>query len=72
MANQLDLTHLTTKQLITLAWELKGTPAVQSVYDELGSRPPSVQLHPTDPEWVSKTQQAIQKTLGIMPGSPKG
>ncbi|GAB4215370.1 MAG: hypothetical protein OHK0012_15360 [Synechococcales cyanobacterium] len=64
MANQLDLTHLTNQQLTKLSWDLKGTPAVQAVYDELGSRPPLIQIHPSDPEWAAKTQQALKEALG--------
>ncbi len=48
-----------------LAWDLRGTPAVQPVYQELGSRPPKTMIHPSDPDWERKSQEALKRAMGI-------
>jgi hypothetical protein len=34
-----DLSQLTKRQLDQLAWQLKGTPEVQPIYQEMSRRP---------------------------------
>lgn len=61
MSNHLDLSILTTTQLKALAWELRGTPAVQPIYQELGSRHWRGNIAAEDPEWSKKIAQALQE-----------
>ena len=62
---QLDLTSLTKQQLNALLWELKGTPAVYPIYQELRTRSPKVTIKMSDPDWESKTDEALRQALGI-------
>jgi hypothetical protein len=62
----LDLTSLNKQQLTALLWELKGTPAVHSIYQELRTRPPEVTIKPSDPDWEAKTDEALKRVLGIV------
>ncbi|NJK63601.1 MAG: hypothetical protein HC921_13760 [Synechococcaceae cyanobacterium SM2_3_1] len=48
-----------------LAWDLRGTPAVQPVYQELGSRSPKTMIHPSDPDWERKSHEALKRAMGI-------
>jgi hypothetical protein len=61
----LDLTSLTKQQLTALLWELKGTPAVHPVYQEFRTRSPKVTIKISDPDWESKTDEALKQALGI-------
>ncbi|MBW4618049.1 MAG: hypothetical protein KME17_01525 [Cyanosarcina radialis HA8281-LM2] len=61
----LDLTSLTKQQLTALLWELKGTPAVYPIYQELRTRSPKVTIAISDPDWESKTDEALKQALGI-------
>jgi hypothetical protein len=61
----LDLTSLTKQQLNALLWDLKGTPAVHAVYQELRTRPPEVTIKLSDPDWESKTDDALKQAIGI-------
>lgn len=61
----LDLTALDKKQLNVLLWELKGTPAVHSIYQELRTRSPKVTIKISDPDWDNKTDEALKQALGI-------
>jgi hypothetical protein len=61
----LDLTSLTKQQLTALLWDLKGTPAVHPIYQELSTRPPEVTIKLSDPDWESKTDEALKQVLGI-------
>ncbi len=61
----LDLTSLTKQQLNTLLWELKGTSAVHPIYEELRTRSPEVTIKISDPDWESKTDEALKLSLGI-------
>ncbi len=61
----LDLISLTKQQLTALLWDLKGTPAVHPIYQELRSRPPEVTVKLSDPDWESKTDEALKQVLGI-------
>jgi hypothetical protein len=63
MSNQLDLSQLTTRQLINLLWEVKGTPQAQSLYQELSSRPPKFTLESDDPDWEAKMSEHLRSTL---------
>lgn len=64
MNNQLELSQLTDQQLNALAWELKGTPAVQPVYSEMSNRPARVSVKPDDPTWDEKiTAMILSKRL---------
>ncbi len=62
-SNQLDLSTLTSKQLVNLLWELRGTPAAQPLYRELSSRPKKVSIAPDDPDWDAKMDQALREAL---------
>jgi hypothetical protein len=62
----LDLTSLDKQQLTALLWDLKGTPAVHSIYQELRTRPPEVTIELSDPDWESKTDEALKRALGIV------
>jgi hypothetical protein len=62
---QLDLTSLTKQQLTALLWDLKGTPAVYPIYQELRTRPSEVTIKLLDPDWESKTDEALKQVLGI-------
>lgn len=62
---QLDLTSLTKQQLTALLWDLKGTPAVYPIYQELRTRPSEVMIKLLDPDWESKTDEALKQVLGI-------
>jgi hypothetical protein len=55
----LDLSTLTTQQLKDIAWQLRGTPAVEPIYRELGSRPKSIVIAPEDPQWTEKVNQIL-------------
>ncbi|NJM00514.1 MAG: hypothetical protein HC924_17830 [Synechococcaceae cyanobacterium SM2_3_2] len=57
----LDLSTLTTQQLKDMAWELRGTPAVDPIYQELGSRPPSIVIAPEDPQWAEKVNLLLRE-----------
>ncbi len=61
----LDLTSLTKQQLTALLWELKGTPAVHPIYQELRTRPSEVKIKISDPDWERKTDEALKQVLGI-------
>jgi hypothetical protein len=62
MTNQQDLSQLTTRQLIDLLWDIKGTPGAQAAYAELGRRPAKLTLKPDDPEWETKfTEHLLSK-----------
>lgn len=61
----LDLTSLNKQQLIALLWELKGTPAVHAVYQELRTRSPKITIKISDPDWENKTDEALKRVLGI-------
>ncbi len=61
----LDLTYLTKQQLTALLWELKGTSAVHPIYQELRTRSPEVTIKILDPDWESKTDEALKQALGI-------
>jgi hypothetical protein len=63
MSNQLDLSQLTTRQLINLLWEVKGTPQAQPLYQELSSRPPKFTLEPDDPNWERKMSEHLRSKL---------
>jgi hypothetical protein len=62
---QLDLTSLTKQQLTALLWDLKGTPAVHPIYQELRTRPSEVTIKLSDPDWESKTDEVLKKVFGI-------
>jgi hypothetical protein len=62
----LDLTSLNKQQLTALLWDLKGTPAVHSIYQELRTRPPEVTIKLSDPDWETKTDGALKQVLGIV------
>ncbi|HEY9828035.1 MAG TPA: hypothetical protein V6D19_21565 [Stenomitos sp.] len=59
MSNQSDLSKLTTRQIIDLLWEVKGTPQAQPLYAELASRPARMTLEPDDPEWETKMSEFL-------------
>ncbi|MEB3338731.1 MAG: hypothetical protein VKJ46_14775 [Leptolyngbyaceae bacterium] len=61
----LDLTSLTKQQLTALLWDLKGTPAVHPIYQELRTRSPKVTIKISDPDWESQTDEALRQALGI-------
>lgn len=61
----LDLTSLNKQQLTTLLWELKGTPAAHPIYQELRTRSPVVTVEISDPDWESKTDEALKQALGL-------
>jgi hypothetical protein len=61
----LDLTSLTKQQLNALLWELKGTPNARPIYQELRTRSPEVKIAISDPDWESKTDEALKQALGI-------
>ncbi|WP_299490279.1 hypothetical protein [Acaryochloris sp. IP29b_bin.137] len=61
----LDLTSLDKRQLISRLWELKGTPAVHAVYQELRTRSPKMTIKISDPDWENKTDEALRRALGI-------
>jgi hypothetical protein len=61
----LDLASLTKEQLTALLWDLKGTPAVYPIYEELRTRPSSITIKLSDPDWEVKTDEALKQTLGI-------
>jgi hypothetical protein len=61
----LDLTSLTKQQLTALLWKLKGTPAVHPIYQELRTRSPKVTIKISDPDWESKTDEALNQAFGI-------
>lgn len=62
---QLDLTSLTKQQLTALLWDLKGTPAVYPIYQELRTRPSEVTIKLSDPDWESKTDEVLKQVFGI-------
>ncbi len=57
----LDLSTLTTQQLKNMAWELRGTPAVDPIYRELGSRQKGIVIAPEDPQWVEKVNRILME-----------
>ena len=61
----LDLSSLDKQQLTALLWELKGTPAVHAIYQELKNRSPEVTIKISDPDWEQKTDEALKRALGI-------
>jgi lipoate synthase len=61
----LDLTSLTKQQLTALLWELKGTPAVHPIYQEIRTRSPEITIEISDPDWESKTDEALKQALGL-------
>ncbi len=61
----LDLASLDKQQLTALLWELKGTPAVHAVYQELRARSAEVTVKISDPDWEHKTDEALKRALGI-------
>jgi hypothetical protein len=61
----LDLTSLNKQQLTALLWDLKGTPAVHPIYQELRTRSSEVTIKLSDPDWESKTDEALKQVLGI-------
>jgi hypothetical protein len=63
MSNQLDLSQLTTQQLINLLWEMKGTTQAQPLYKELSSRPAQLTLEPDDPDWERKMAEHLRSKL---------
>jgi hypothetical protein len=63
---QLDLASLTKQQLTALLWELKGTPAAYPIYQELRTRPSEVTIKLSDPDWESKTDEALKQRLGMV------
>jgi hypothetical protein len=63
MSNQLDFSQLTTRQLINLLWEGRGTPQVQPLYKELSSRPAKLTLSPEDPDWEAKMSEHLLSNL---------
>ncbi|PZD72159.1 hypothetical protein C1752_03976 [Acaryochloris thomasi RCC1774] len=60
-----NLTSLDKQQLTTLRWELKGTPAVHAIYQELKTRSPEVTVKISDPDWENKADKALKQALGI-------
>jgi hypothetical protein len=62
---QLDLTSLSKQQLTALLWDLKGTPAVHPIYQKLRNRPPEMTIKLSDPDWESRTDEALKRVLGI-------
>jgi hypothetical protein len=63
MSNQLDLSQLTTHQLINLLWEVKGTPQAEPLYKELSGRPAQLTLEPDDPDWETKMSEHLRSKL---------
>lgn len=61
----LDLASLTKQQLTALLWNLKGTPAVHPIYQELRTRSPKVTIKISDPDWENKTDEVLKQALGI-------
>jgi|GEM_PF-967905 len=61
----LDLASLDKQQLTALLWELRGTPAVHSIYQELRTRSPEVTITISDPDWENKTDEALKQALGL-------
>jgi hypothetical protein len=53
-SSQQDLSQLTKRQLADLAWQLRGTPEVQPVYQEISRRPAKSFLQLDDPDWEAK------------------
>lgn len=60
ISNKQDLSQLTKHQLDQLAWQLKGTPEVQSVYQEMGRRPKQFSGKPDDPDWEAKVNEMLR------------
>jgi hypothetical protein len=69
MSNQLDLSQLTTRQLINLLWEVRGTPQAQPLYKELSSRPAKLTLNPDDPDWEAKMSEHLRSKLAQPSGN---
>lgn len=62
-----ELSSLTKKELHALAWEHKGTPAVQPIYDEMMRRTegkPGISLD--DPDWEAKTKKMLENAIKDM------
>jgi C-terminal processing protease CtpA/Prc len=60
--SQQDLSQLTKHQLDQLAWQLKGTPEVQPVYQEITQRVKAF-VKPDDPEWEAKLEQMLSNAF---------
>ena len=69
MSNPTELSNLTTKQLIALLWEVKGTPQAQPLYAELSRRPPKFTLKPDDPDWEAKMSEHLRSKLAQPSGN---
>jgi hypothetical protein len=69
MSNQLDLSQLTTRQLINLLWEVRGTPQAQPLYKELSGRPAKLTLSPEDPDWEAKMSEHLRSKLAQPSGN---
>lgn len=67
MTNQLDLSQLTTQQLVDVLWELRGTPQAAPAYRELSSRPAKLKLKPDDPQWEDKLRSRILAQQAVQP-----
>lgn len=63
MSNQLNLSELSTQQIISLLWQLKGTPQAQPLYDELANRPPKERFSLNDPDWEAKFAESLSQTV---------
>lgn len=63
MSNQLDLSQMTTHQLINQLWEVRGTPQAQPLYQELSSRPQNFSLESDDPDWEAKMSKHLRSKL---------
>jgi hypothetical protein len=68
--NQQDLSQLTSQQLADLAWQLKGTPAVQPVYREISRRPAKFSVKADDPDWEAKIATFLQEQLSHPVNNP--
>jgi hypothetical protein len=61
--SQQDLSQLTKRQLTDLAWQLKGTPEVQPIYQEISRRPAKAFLQPNDPNWEAKFGEILTQAF---------
>jgi hypothetical protein len=57
--SQQDLSQLTKRQLDQLAWQLKGTPEVQPIYQEMSRCPKQFSVQPDDPDWEAKVTEML-------------
>jgi hypothetical protein len=62
-SSQQDLSQFTKRQLADLAWQLKGTPAVQPIYQEISRRPAKSFLQPDDPDWEAKFSEILTQAF---------